>query len=77
MVVFHSAVLAYVSRAGRAGFARTVRGLGVTWLANEAPGVLPALPAPPADAHGFLLAENGRAVIAVTDSHGTWVEWIG
>ena len=77
VVVFHSAVLAYVSRAGRASFAETIRGLGVTWLANESPGILPGLPSPPADAHGFLLAENGRAVIAVTDSHGTWVEWTG
>jgi hypothetical protein len=75
VVVFHSAVLAYVSRAGRAAFAETIRSLGVTWLANESPGVLPDLPAPPTDAHGFLLAENGTAVIAVTDSHGTWIEW--
>jgi hypothetical protein len=28
------------------------------------------------DAHGFILVKNGTEPIAVTDSHGTWLEWL-
>jgi hypothetical protein len=45
LVIFHSAVLNYVSAPQRAEFARTVRDLGAVWLSNEAPGVLPGIPA--------------------------------
>jgi hypothetical protein len=42
LVVFHTAVLAYVeSTEDRAAFARTVRQLGAMWISNEAPGVFP------------------------------------
>jgi hypothetical protein len=37
VVVHHSSVLCYVTPAEREQFARTVRGLGVTWLTSEAP----------------------------------------
>jgi hypothetical protein len=47
LVVYHSAVLAYVSPAGRQQFAATVRGLGAVWLSSEGPGVVPGLPIPP------------------------------
>jgi hypothetical protein len=76
VVVYHSAVLGYVGRAQRAEFAATIRELGVTWLSNEGPDVLPAVAAPPAGDHGFVLVRDGAEAIAITDSHGTWVEWL-
>jgi hypothetical protein len=76
VVIYHSAVLGYVSRAQRAGFAATIRELGVTWLSNEGADVLPAVTAPPAGDHGFVLVRDGVEAIAITDSHGTWVDWL-
>lgn len=72
-VVFHSAVLAYVDDAARATFAATVERLGVHWLSNEAPGVLPVITGD--DGPGFRLVENGHKVLAHTDPHGTWLRW--
>ncbi|NBE82187.1 DUF2332 domain-containing protein [Micromonospora rubida] len=73
LVVFHSAVLAYVSPVARVGFTRTVAGLPGHWIANEAAGVLPSpagTPAPPpADATRFLLSLDGRPV-AWSGPHG-------
>src|SRR4051812_682802 len=74
LVIFHTAVLAYVPSAGRARFAETVHGLDAVWLANEAPRILglegdaPALAAgpPPQDPFDMALARDGR-VIAWTD----------
>ncbi|HEY2575962.1 MAG TPA: DUF2332 domain-containing protein [Streptosporangiaceae bacterium] len=76
LVVFHSAVLAYLAPAGRQQFAATVRRLPAVWLSNEAPGVVPGLPAPPYQGIPFLLARDGRTPLAFTDSHGTWLHWL-
>ncbi len=76
VVVYHSAVLAYVRRADRARFARTVRELGAVWLSNEGPGVLPGADARVRHAHGFILVKDGTEPIAVTESHGRWLEWL-
>jgi hypothetical protein len=76
LVVYHSAVLAYVRAAGRRQFADTVRGLGAVWLSNEGPGVLPGITVPPAEGSPFVLVRDGRAPVALTDSHGTWLQWL-
>ena len=76
VVVYHSAVLGYVRRADRARFAGTVRELGVVWLSNEGPGVLPGVCTRVPDAHGFLLVKDGSEPMAVTESHGAWLEWL-
>ncbi len=45
LVVFHSAVLAYVpDPAARSAFARQVREVGAIWVSNEAPGAFPENP---------------------------------
>jgi hypothetical protein len=83
LVIFHTAVLAYVPSAGRQAFADTVRGLDAVWLANEGPRVLglegdgPALAAGPAPEapYDMALARDGR-VIAWTDGHGAAVRWL-
>ena len=47
LVVFHTAVLAYIeSREDWAAFARTVGEIGAIWVSNEAPGVFPEISAP-------------------------------
>lgn len=77
LVIFHSAVLAYVSRRERTRFAGLVRNLGAAWISNEAPHALShIIPTPEADSHrGFLMSVNGQPV-AWTDPHGSWIEWI-
>jgi hypothetical protein len=74
-VVFHTAVLAYVSDpAARAAFVGTVRESGAVWISNEAPDVLPEIAAragTPPRAGCFLLAVDGVPV-AWTDPHGAW-----
>jgi hypothetical protein len=81
LVVFHTAVLAYIDDADdRAAFARTARDVGATWIANESPERIPgvdpaALPAHP-DQDAFLLAVEGEPK-AWTDGHGQWVHWLG
>lgn len=83
LVVFHSAVLAYLSAVERQRFARQVSALDAVWLSNEGPGVLPqiadraggrASPVAPGSAQpsadgAFVLAVNGRPV-ARTGPHG-------
>lgn len=78
LVVYHSAVLAYVPPADRARFAQAVGSLRAVWLSNEAPGVIPGVTPPPAG-YGpgpFVLAQNGRLPLALTDGHGEWVHWL-
>ncbi|MFL5251446.1 MAG: DUF2332 domain-containing protein [Rhodopila sp.] len=79
LVVFHSAVLAYVADSeARQAFAERVRKLCHTWIANEVPGTFPGIAhhAPAAPAPGrFLLSVNGSPM-AWTDPHGATVDWI-
>ncbi|WP_216856103.1 DUF2332 family protein [Acidisphaera sp. S103] len=80
LVVFHTAVLAYVaSRADRQAFAVRVMSLCQFWIANETPLVFPDI-ARRTDTTGrpgdFLLSVNGSPV-AWTDPHGGSIEWIG
>lgn len=80
LVVFHSAVLAYVAdQAARDRFAETVRALSAVWISNELPMVFPAVCTgiDRDQARGrFLLAVNGDPV-AWTDAHGASIEWLG
>jgi hypothetical protein len=80
LVVFHSAVLAYVAAEDRERFAQTVRTLPAVWLSNEAPGVVSGLPSglPSAGVREgtFVLGEGGRMPLALTDGHGTWLHWL-
>jgi hypothetical protein len=76
LVVYHSAVLAYLTPADRRRFTATVRGLPAVWLSNEGPGVVPDQPIPPSQGVPFVLARDGHTLMALTDSHGTWVQWL-
>jgi hypothetical protein len=80
LVVFHTAVLAYVeSRIARDRFAEAVGRTKAIWISNEAPSVFPSFAegAPPAPAAGsFLLAVNGSP-LAWTGPHGQSIDWFG
>ncbi|MDF1604368.1 DUF2332 domain-containing protein [Nocardioides sp. YIM 152315] len=83
VVVFHSAVIAYLDDDDRARFASMMTGLVAEgrcrWVSNEAPRVLPGVtglgPAMPPDVRGFVLGVDGRAV-AWTHGHGRWLRWL-
>lgn len=82
VVVFHSAVIAYLEDAERRRFADLMRGLVASsachWISNESPGVLPEVtatgPAPPEDRIGFVLALDGQA-LAWAHGHGAELTW--
>lgn len=84
VVVFHSAVIAYLPPALRQQYDALVRGLVADgrchWVSNEAPRVLPSITetGPPAttEAPGFVLGVDGR-MVARTHGHGRWLEWVG
>lgn len=73
VVVFHSAVLAYVDPDGRDRFRDSVTASRATWISNESGGVFPDLAdALPSgwDTNGrFVLSVDGRPV-ALTGPHG-------
>jgi hypothetical protein len=76
LVIFHTAVLAYVQdQSDRAAFADTVRALGAQWVSNESAEIFNRPDEPPAPWGEFLLSLNGRAV-AYTDPHGAAIEWL-
>lgn len=81
VVVFHSAVAAYLSPEDRDRLQELMAGLvadgSCHWVSNEAPQVLPAVTATgdlPPDVRGFVLGVDGRAV-ALTHGHGSWLRW--
>jgi hypothetical protein len=80
LVIFHSAVLAYVETTERDRFRSIVQALPAHWIANEAPSVfgLDGAQPPPAgrhDAARFLLSLNGQPK-AYTGPHGQSLNWI-
>jgi len=77
LVIYHSAVMAYLSPAQRVLFGRKVAETGAVWLSNEAPGVLPGSAKASRVRSEFVLVRDGRDVLAYTDPHGSWVEWAG
>jgi hypothetical protein len=76
LVVYHSAVLAYVAPERRRAFADLVRGLGAAWLSNEGPRVLADVPVEEFTGDPFLLVRDGRTPLATADGHGAWLHWL-
>lgn len=70
LVIFHTAVLAYVPRDGRAAFRERVQRLGAAWFAAEAPDILGFERHP----HLMALASGGERV-AMVDGHGGFLSW--
>jgi len=72
LVVFHSAVLAYLTSEARSQFIELVGGLSEHWISNEGQGVVAALPV-----SARAQVDDGRFILAVdgcprtlTDPHG-------
>lgn len=64
LVVFHTAVLAYVAEAtDRVAFAQAMARLRCIWIAAEAPGMVPGVVplGPPPEPDSFLVTVNGAA----------------
>jgi hypothetical protein len=82
VVVFHSAVVAYLEPADRLRFDALVRGLvadgACHWVSNEGKSVLPSVtasgPAIPPDHPTFVLGVDGR-MVAQTHGHGRSLRW--
>ena len=82
VVVFHSAVIAYLSEDDRDRFRSLMTELVAAgrchWVSNEAPNVLPGVTATgavPAGARGFVLGLDGQA-LAMAHGHGRWLRWL-
>jgi hypothetical protein len=78
LVVFHTAVLAYLSVTEGEQFAQDVTALGAEWISNEAPNVIPSIQMPnptPISYSHFLIARNHQP-IAFCDPHGSWIQWL-
>lgn len=69
LVVFHTAVLAYLDEPSRERFITTVQDLPGHWISNEGQGVLPGIWEPVHDDGLFLLAVDG-VPRALTNPHG-------
>jgi len=78
LVIFHSAVIAYVeSTAERFALANTIANIGAVWISNEGSNVSPRENEPESvscPAGQFLLLKN-KMPIACTDPHGASIRW--
>jgi hypothetical protein len=81
-IVFHSAVLYYVSPDHRQRFAdRLAHHPRVVWISNEAPGVVDGLTTdlrpPPGATHSayFVIGRGGHTTVGIGDTHGNWISW--
>jgi hypothetical protein len=79
LVVFHSAVLAYLDQGQRGRFTEIIHELKRTrdlhWISNEAPGVVPGTNVVPRPSGRFILAHD-QAPVAVTGPHGHSLKWL-
>jgi hypothetical protein len=80
VVVFHTAVLAYLDAAARDEFVELVTTLPVRWISQEGAGVLPGVAArlpetPDVTERRFLLARDGEP-LAWTHPHGGQIGWL-
>ena len=83
VLVFHSAVAAYLQVEERAALQALMRGLVAAgrchWISNEAPNVLPDVTAtaPEGERHArhFVLGVDGR-MVARTHGHGQYLHWL-
>lgn len=78
LVIYHSAVLAYLSDEQRLQFANSVRSIAASrptvWVSNEGPGVVVDMPVPEGSVP-FVLARDG-APLATASPHGDWINWL-
>jgi hypothetical protein len=81
LVIFHSAVLAYLPTEGRQRFAEIMSALPAVWISNEGVGVVESLAVPEhriqAAGGGCFVVGRGRdQAMALADPHGQWLDWL-
>jgi hypothetical protein len=79
LVVFHTAVLAYLTQEEREQFTALVRTISAHWISSEGADVVPNLPVPrvrPISPSHFVIASNGQRSISFCDGHGRWLQWL-
>jgi hypothetical protein len=79
LVVFHSAVMPYLSPEDRTRFIEIVSQLPAVWVSFEGLGVLPEIGArlgvSERDDRAFVLARDGQPM-ALASPHGRWMRWL-
>ena len=79
LVVFHSAVMPYLSPEDRTRFIEIVSQLPAVWVSFEVLGVLPEIGArlgvSGRDDRAFVLARDGQPM-ALASPHGRWMRWL-
>jgi hypothetical protein len=78
LVVFHTAVLEYVTpESRRDDFRKIVRSSGAVWISNEAPRVFPRLTGdiPPRSPRGRFVTMLDGVPVAWTGPHGESIDW--
>ncbi|MFE3449891.1 DUF2332 domain-containing protein [Nonomuraea sp. NPDC059194] len=77
VVVYHTAVMPYLSQAERERFATTVRGLPCHWLANEGPARMPwaRMPQPPPSGRAVMVLVLDGRPLAYAGPHGQSLSW--
>jgi len=79
LVVFHSAVMPYLSPEDRTRFIHIVSQLPAVWVSFEGLGVLPEIGArlgvSERDDRAFVLARDGQPM-ALASPHGRWMHWL-
>ncbi len=76
LVIFHSAVLAYLPPEARQAFAAKVGALDAVWISNEAESVLPAEGLTPDPDGLFFVIQQDGLQIARADPHGRALRWL-
>jgi hypothetical protein len=80
LVVFHSAVMAYLDADRRSAFEDQVRALPVTWVSNEGAGVLsnvgPLATAPHEPTQNLFVVARDNLALAYAGTHGQSLEWL-
>jgi hypothetical protein len=79
IVVFHSALMPYLTEGSRREFEVLVSDSRVAWVSNEGAGGVSSLTGPwieTARGRGAFVVAEGATVLALSDPHGAWLEWV-
>lgn len=79
LVVFHTAVLAYLSAPEREQFMARVLASRAHWISNEAADLVAGVTLPGVKPHApsyLVLAADGERPLAFCDGHGRWLQWL-
>jgi hypothetical protein len=76
VVVFHSAVLAYLPETARTTFTDLMASAPATWIANEGLGIVAGTDRIPDAPPGAFAITVAGSPVALADPHGSWLTWL-